>query len=307
MQPPAPPRFASTAEYGATLSDAAFWAPYAAAVLARHGYADADLTAGFAGTYPTLLAGEVVVKLFGHFPGWQQSVATELAVNRLVQDHPAVGAPQVLATGNLYPAAYLDTWPYLIVQRLRGVAWRDAALAPAQRASVARSVGAALRAVHGIDASGTTGLLPDWVATAGRHAADRHRAWGTLPDRLVEHIDGYLTAYRSPEKALVHADVTEDHIFTADGRLTGIIDWGDAMVTDPFYDLAALHLGAFGGDRALLAAALDGYGWPVERDFARHALQVALMHRFDVFAGVAGEIAAATSLDDLAGRLFGLG
>ncbi|MGI8869876.1 MAG: aminoglycoside phosphotransferase family protein [Mycobacteriales bacterium] len=303
IRPATAPRFGAPEDYGARLADADFWAPYAAAALHRHGFPAEDLTAGFSGTYPTLLAGDVVVKLFGWFPGWAESYAAERAANALVAACPGL-CPAVRATGRLYdrPAP----WPYLIFTRLRGTAWRDVELPPRRRYAGAADLGRALRGVHALAGSGA-GLLPDWLATARPGAAARHHKWGILPPALVDEIDEFLDGFAPLAPVLVHADVTEDHVFvTPTGELDGIIDWADAMRTDPYYELGALHLGCFAGDRSLLRAFVEGYGWPVDDGFARHAMQVALMHRFDLFAGVRDLTARAGGLAELSTLLWSI-
>lgn len=138
-------------------------------------------------------------------------------------------------------------------------------------------------------------------------ALERHRGWQSLPGHLTEQIPAYLSDYRPGRVCLVRADLTEDHLFVDDGRLLGVIDWGDAMITDLFYELGPLHLGAFAADRRLLHAFLEGYHWPIDSDFADHALRVALMHEFDLFGVVAEAASAADSLAALALALWNPG
>jgi aminoglycoside phosphotransferase (APT) family kinase protein len=57
---------------------------------------------------------------------------------------------------------------------------------------------------------------------------------------------------------VVHGDVMHRHVFVDEGRLLGVIDWGDAIVTDRHYEFAKLHLDLFDGERALLGTFLDG-------------------------------------------------
>jgi len=40
------------------------------------------------------------------------------------------------------------------------------------------------------------------------------------------------------DQALCHGDLVTEHVLARDGRLSGVIDWGDARVTDPAIDLA---------------------------------------------------------------------
>ena len=55
----------------------------------------------------------------------------------------------------------------------------------------------------------------------------------------------------------------DNHIYVEDGRLSGIIDWGDAVVIDRHYELAKLCFGTLGCDKGLLRLFLAASAWPV--------------------------------------------
>ena len=61
------------------------------------------------------------------------------------------------------------------------------------------------------------------------------------PDRSPLELLRVLHADPPPtstERVLAHADLGAEHLLAADGRLTGVIDWSDAAVTDPALDFA---------------------------------------------------------------------
>ncbi|MGW4110247.1 phosphotransferase [Actinosynnema sp. NPDC004786] len=64
-----------------------------------------------------------------------------------------------------------------------------------------------------------------------------------LPANLHEPAHALLAAGRRlTGDVLVHGDLGPEHVLAADGRLTGVIDFGDAHLGDPAIDLAwALH------------------------------------------------------------------
>lgn len=94
------------------------------------------------------------------------------------------------------------------------------------------------------------------------------------------------------------------------GKLTGIIDFTDAYVGDPHYDLVALHFGVFRTAKHLLARFLDGYGWPDPgKDWPRAMLALTLLHDFNMFAAPdqhGHDLAAYATLDELASALWDL-
>lgn len=300
-----PPNFDSIPSYGARLGDAGFWRPYTESALARVGLSSTAMVSGFEGTYPTFLGPRLVVKLLGYFPGWRRSAEAEIAANRLNESIGAVLAPRVVATGSLFPDDE-NTWPFIITQRLAGQAWREASPTAETGSAIATDLGRQIRALHGCHLPSTVHVRDDWIATSGHRAVERHRTWKSLPGHLIEQIPAYLSNYKPGPVCLVHGDLTEDHLFlsVSGDRLLGVIDWGDAMITDPFYELGPLHLGAFAADRRLLEDFLRGYGWTVDPDFADHALQVALMHEFNLFGAVADAASEADSLSVLASRVW---
>ena len=58
--------------------------------------------------------------------------------------------------------------------------------------------------------------------------------------------------------ALLHGDLGPEHLLVRDGRLAGVIDWGDARLGDPALDYSWLLNGPFGD-------------WDVDHDLRRRA------------------------------------
>ena len=145
--PPPVPAFETPEAYAACLEDAAFWAPYVAAILQRHGLPLAPLEIGRVGSFPTFLVGRSVVKLFGDRIAGPSCYRSERIVLRLLRDHPSIPAPTLLADDSLFDASAAGWhWPYLLMTRVDGACWWDAALADAEKEAVARQLGAALHA-----------------------------------------------------------------------------------------------------------------------------------------------------------------
>jgi hygromycin-B 7''-O-kinase len=284
-----PPTFISEQEYVARRGDVDFWRPYLVEILRRHDLVDGrqEPVAGLGPTYPTFVYGRVVVKLFGFRRWWRKGFAAERAAHAALAADPAILAPRLLAGGQLFEDGD-GPWPYLIAERMPGVPWHKARVTAGQRLAVAAELGRQVRRVQA--------LRPTAVA--------RHEAWtelnvtaaaqqSSLHPQLIAQIDGYLSAYGRPfDPVFVNGDMMYRHIFVEDGRLSAIIDWGDAIVTDQHYELAKLHLDTFDGDKGLLRAFLEASHWPVAEDFAHKALAHALYrqayglvqhHSMDVF------------------------
>ncbi|MDX6593222.1 MAG: hygromycin-B 7-O-kinase [Gaiellales bacterium] len=307
----APPTFASVQEYSSRLGDVSFWGPSVTAILERHDLAEAgsEPVAGFNVTYPTFVCGDVVVKLFGCVRSWHQSHAAERAAHALVATDPEIGAPSLLAVGWLYDDD--DAWAYLITTRMSGVASWRAHLSPEERRSLAAELGRRVRRLHELRPAGGVATEEDWPAADVSAASER----SSLPGHLVAQVAGYLARLGPFDRVFVHGDLVANHAFVENGRLTGIIDWGDAMVTDRHYELIQLYRDMFDCDKALLQVFLDAYDWPDGGDFPRQALGHALRrqavglvqhHTIDVFEPIAALLPLddIATLDDLATELF---
>jgi hygromycin-B 7''-O-kinase len=139
--------------------------------------------------------------------------------------------------------------PYLITTRLPGA---ETDVSP----SVARQVGHELARLHGIttappeiprDDPGDPLAMLDNLAASGWIGAGDKKWLGEWFTQLETCIPP------RPARALVHGDVAPQNLLsTPDGRLSGLIDWGDAAVADPAIDFAKLPF-------ALVPAALAGY------------------------------------------------
>ncbi|MDQ5875013.1 MAG: phosphotransferase [Actinomycetota bacterium] len=307
----APPTFASIQEHASRLGDVDFWWPYVAAILERHDLTDTgrEPVAGFNATNPTFLYGDVVVKLFGYSRTWRASYAAERAAQALVATDPEIAAPSLLGDGRLYDDVDAP-WPYLITTRMPGVAWWRAGLSTQQQLSVAAELGRQVRRVHALPPL-SPATDANWPALNVAAAAEQ----SSLPPHLIAQIDDYLAQLQSFDRVFVHGDLVSTHAFVEHGRLTGIIDWGDAMVTDRHYELIQLHRDVFRCDKALLQVFLEASIWPVDKDFPRQAMGLALYrqaqglaqhHTMDVFEPIAAlfPLQEIGTLDDLATELF---
>lgn len=308
-----PPRFASPREYAARRGDVELWRPWVTEILDRHGLGPArrEPVSGGHATWPVFLVGDLVVKLFGYVRPWRTSFAAERAALARVAADPGILAPALVAEGRIAEDDAAP-WPYLVLTRVAGAPMRGARLSAAQERAVAADLGDQTRRVHALDPS----CIPEQAAWPAADVAAAARR-SSLPPHLVEQVADYLAGLVPGEPVFVHGDLTRSHAFVEDGRLAGLIDWGDAAVTDRHYELIQAHRDVFDCDRALLRIFLDACDWPIAGDFARRALAFALVrqavglaqHRtMDVFEPVAARLPLEEipTLDALAERLFGV-
>jgi Phosphotransferase enzyme family len=149
------------------------------------------------------------------------------------------------------------------------------------------------------------------------HCHANHQEWGDLPQHLLDQIGAFVLPVEqlidlAAPPHLIHADLTADHLLgrfvNGSWQTLAIIDWGDARTGNLLYDLAALHLDMFAGDKTLLKCFLENYGLPefLRVNFPQKALSMVLMHQFPMPPRIYAPHQDVTSLQDLAERLFGV-
>jgi hygromycin-B 7''-O-kinase len=317
--------------YRLYFTDSRLWTPYVQEIARRHGLGQGRLVrAGLAGTFPTFIVDQAcVVKLFGELFDGEKSFTAEKNTNEFLAQTGSWPVPALIASGRLDPSGTGWPWPYLIFEYIPGISLgeQSATVSHENRIVLAGEVGRFCRRLHDLPLPHGGAFLPSWdlyidfLTERRAHCAADQASWGHLPERLVSQIDAFLPPVEAlipPGKPphLIHADLTRDHLL---GRIdhgrwetTGIIDFGDARVGDIYYEIVALHLDLFAGDKRLLAAFVQSYGvdgW-LSEDFPRKAMAITLMHQFDVLAlldqNLPQAIEAAT-LNDLAELIWGNG
>jgi hygromycin-B 7''-O-kinase len=308
--------------YRRLFTDADFWTPYVQKACRRHGLDCETVRVGMPGTCPVFLVDRRwIVKFFGRLFDGARSFAAEREAGRLVEIDPAIRTARLVASGELGESDW--PWPYLIFEHIRGASigevWDRVSFGDRQRA--AREMGDTVRRIHALPLEGSP-VFPNSYESYLRFleqqragVVERQRRWGHLPGHLVDQIDAFLPSLdelvdRRHPPHLIHADLTRDHLLgqLEGGRWTSlaVIDFGDARTGDLLYELSALHLDLFHGEKRLLAAFLDSYGIsPTQHaGLPCKALATALLHQFDVFAGIPTSGLQAGTLAGLADLLW---
>jgi hygromycin-B 7''-O-kinase len=198
----------------------------------------------------------------------------------------------------------------------------DADVTPEDRERAATWLGSALHGLHAVPIRDTEHISREGYAglirTRTARAHQDHHPWGSLSEPLVGQVRDYLWEANDlidPERdppVFLHGDLHAGNVFVegepSSLEPSGIVDFNDAYEGDPHYDVVAIHLKTFGGDKALLRRFLDAYGWgDLGRRWPRRMMALTLAHDYDMIAPLAERIPPdAGSLDELASALWDL-
>ncbi len=315
----------SPAHYGHCFVDLPLWQPFVRQVCAAHGLSCTDVAGTTPGTFPTFRVDRRwVVKFFGPLFAGLHCFEVERAVGQWLALHPQVPAAPLIAAGNLRPPGTAWEWPYLVYGYIAGESMGQvfARLSQAEKIAAAEQLGGWVRALHELPLPASGPFEPDWagfcrfLAEQRASCAARQAAWGNLAPDLVAGLADFLPPggedwyLPGVHPHLIHADLTADHLFgradISGWQACALIDFGDARTGSLEYELAALQLSLFQGDRRLLAAFLAAYGFTPPPGFAQRALAFCLLHQFDVLSEQPATVQSANSLPQLAERLFGV-
>jgi hygromycin-B 7''-O-kinase len=276
------PEALSEEEYDLLRKEDARWRPAAAAILARHGVAGEPVRLG--GTALVYAAGDRVLKLVP--PQGAAGLRGERAALERVAGGLGVATPEVVAEGAL------DGWPYVLLTRVPGRPLDDVwpRLARPERERSAVAVGALLARLHALPPPEAPELVPpgggwtEFLASRAAATPERQRALGLAPADLAwlaERLPGLLSrataAARGPH-ALLHTEIGPGHVLAdEDGLPVGVVDFGDALVGPPDYDLVAAGLFVARGDPSLFALLTTAAG---RRPDSWTLLAFAVFHRY---------------------------
>ncbi|KTD25174.1 Phosphotransferase enzyme family protein [Legionella maceachernii] len=168
----------------------------------------------------------------------------------------------------------IEGWPYLIISRVEGTLletlWQN--MEHSNKVVIIHELGALIREVHALSTDGLEVIdchWPKFIEKQITNCIEQHRAKG-LSQPLLEQLPAYLNSIKEElpkfeKPVLLTGEYTPMNFLVnqVDGiwHICGLIDFGDAMLGLPEYDL--LGPGAFliQGDKQLLQAFLAAYGY----------------------------------------------
>lgn len=287
-------------------------------ILVRHNLHPKSLTPFSEGTNIVFSCDENwVIKLFPPFH--QDQFESERLVLKALDSKLSIQTPSIHCEGEIVG------WPYLIMTKLEGTLletlWHT--LNHQNKLVIMRELGLLIREVHALPTKGLETIDCHWrcfIENQIKHCIENHRT-NKLSSNLLNEIPSYIEAVHDSllkieKPVLLTGEYTPMNFLVThiDGlwHISGLIDFGDAMLGHYKYDL--LGPGAFliQGDKQLLKAFLSAYGISADEMSAELSHQLTalmLLHKYsnlDVQVRVADWKKKVSSLKALENLVWGL-
>lgn len=312
------------AAWGAIFANVSLWRPVVRSICQQTGVAKGELIeSAYPGSSAVFIVDkQVVVKIFAPFliQDFHRAVETYQLVGTRLDPY----MPELLAHG-VYPDK-ID-WHYVVMSFLSGQPIREVRdkLPPEDKTAIARELGWYIRRLHDTpldNAQAIKAKAVDWYAFLGerrQRSLEELRDKTTLPLPVLRQIATLLASdiFLPPKDfrpSLLNGDFTEDHLLLekrlGEWRISGLIDWADALAGATEYEWVALWFGLCSQDVSMFQELLHAYDPQLRLDnrFRQRMLAYTIVHRFG--PSLMGELLAQpgapviTSLSDLQSWLW---
>jgi len=237
------------------------------AIIQKHQLSPAKLTLFSDETNMVFAYGDnKVIKIF---PPFHQS---QFESERLILKH--LDGKLSVKTPSLEHEGELLSWPYLIMSQLEGInlesLWEP--MPHNNKRVILRELGKLIQEVHALPTDGLEAIDSHWQQFLEKQIANcvEHHQTKGLTTALIQQIPTYLNSIKDvlpaiKKPVILTGEYTPMNFLVeqVDGiwHISGLIDFGDAMLGLPEYDL--LGPGAFliQGDKQLLYEFLTAYGY----------------------------------------------
>jgi aminoglycoside phosphotransferase (APT) family kinase protein len=229
------------------------------------------------------IGGKRILKLFG--PTAERQFFVERAVLATLAAHSAIPAPRIVAA-----AEHSSLPPYLILSEVPGETAENLwdGLSRSAQLALARELGALTAAIHRLPQDNLAAVerrfagkelhieqyRSYWLATVEQETALSSQQRRELAHFLREEAPQHLAA---PVR-LAHYDLAHNHIYLAEEKgawqVTAIIDWAEAVLGPPEWDMVYLWFWTFTRDREAMHTCLETLlaGSAPPAQFARRCL-----------------------------------
>ncbi|MBA4118404.1 MAG: phosphotransferase [Candidatus Puniceispirillum sp.] len=315
-QTPLPP-LGTFEDYEIFIQDMAPLEAAAHALIKRHALPDAPLTRFEEGTNVVFALGDtLVIKIFPPFH--RDQYAREEAVLHSLLGKLPISTPEILHEGGI------SGWPYIIMTQLEGTLLETLwdTLSPRNKESLLAELGLLIQQVHTLPTQSLEAIDSHWDRFMQHQIARcvaHHRAHN-LPEGLVAQIPAFLEEarpmlFKEHKPVILTGEYTPMNLLVKemDGvwHLHGLIDFGDAMLGSPAYDLLGPAAFLIQGERALMRTFLTSYGYrdgALKHDLSQYFTALMLLHQYsnlNIQVRIDGWQKRVKTLHDLAELVWG--
>lgn len=234
---------------------------------------------------------QYLVKIFPPFHRYQWE--SEHRVMKRLEGELSFPIPKILAMGERD-----DHWPYIIMTLLPGVAlesvWRD--LSHGEKKSILEWIGRSMAEVHSVPVRELQDLDPPWPEFIDRQRKgflDRHKRH-RMPEWFLSETPLFIRDLESFfrdsfEPVILTGEYTPFNLLAervaGSWRISGMIDFGDAMIGRREYDFLGPSLFLAEGNPELVRSLFQGYGLPLTPELAQRLMGLQILHRYSYFEG----------------------
>jgi len=258
-------------------------------IIRHHQLTDGSLTLFSEGANIVFAYGQQrVIKIFPPFH--YEQFKSELLVLQYLQGKLAVKTPVVEYNGDI------AGWPYIVMSQLEGALleklWEE--ISHDNKMIIMSELGSLIREVHSLPTHGLEDIDCHWEEFINKQinqCVERHRSL-QLPEPLLQQIPYYLASIKEllfdiKKPVILTGEYTPMNFLVKQvagvWHIAGLIDFGDAMLGLPEYDL--LGPGAFliQGDKLLLKEFLTSYGYlpgSMTTQLSHQLTALMLLHRY---------------------------
>lgn len=284
------------------------WRPAVEHVCSQHGLSGEECVRGPDGTHIVYFVGEAhVVKLFVSL--FADDFTAERLAGAHLEGRLGVATPAIVAEGEV------SRWPYLVLTRVPGrpVGEVWAGMGAAGRRRIATQIGEMISRLRSVPVDGLEPLTVDWqtfLSEQVESAPSRHGGSGfawDLPGQMREYlVSAVETLAGDTDAVLVLADITDEHVMVSESdgnwNMVSYVDFGDAMIGHPDYEIVAPGVDIAKGDADVLRALLVAAGYPeseLDDCLRRRLMMYTLLHRYVKLGEVLPPIPQASGAGDL--------
>ena len=223
----------------------------------------------------------------------------ETAVLQILDDQ--IPAPRLIATGVLENGS-----PYIVMSEVAGETLQHmwSGLSPSELRGIARDIGTITAQLHrqpqdklaAVEAQfgGRNEIIKEMAAERIAEIVAIDRFSTRHKDELLEFLHGEARALLDVPPVLTHSDLSHAHIYVArmnhQPAVTGLIDWAEAMLGPPEWDMVFHWFWTFSQDRDTMRECLNTYYQDVPRPvqfarrcFATHLYTFSMREVWDYF------------------------